>query len=481
MKTFEDKPDNHEQIKRQDHKKAVIKRTAALRATALLLAGLLVLLPGCGLARNFLPEAYELPDPGTFNTTESAGQNSSDTHDTSDPQPGTSLETVARTSEDGSESTIDPSEDSQTQTQKETSRETAAETTVAVRREIDEAFSREAASLMTQQLEDLQRELVLDSLFEKYWITESQIDGVVTRLYDVFHQVYNQNPWFFYLNGSARMSYSLQTGAESRLKSMSLQPDYHTFAAGMSDAELQSVIRQVDQFVEQSAQAVRQQTTEPWQQLRLVHQFLIRHIVYDETENQDNNHAAAALLDGLTLCQGYAQAFQMIGQRLGHDVMMITGESNAQGHAWNLVKLNGQYYHVDVTHDDPVPDRGPDQPVRHLHFMRSDSIMRETHRWQSDQFPAAPQDGAHYYRQTGRTAGSAEEMETMLGGQLRQHDFEAQSVFFLELLYTGDSLPGRETVERVMQEALQDNQTSGQVYYRIHLGKSVIIVEVFTS
>ncbi len=456
-------------------------RLAAVRLTALLLAGLL-LLSGCGLGSRFLPESNNLPEPGSFYTTGSTDPDSPAENETPGPQTSTRLETVVETITEGSESEIDPSDTNHsTDSTSETSRQaTTTQTSQAARRDIDEAFSREAARLMHEQLEEMKRELVLDSLFEQYWISESQVDGVVTLLYDVFQQVINQNPWFFYLNGSARMSYSLLTGSESKVKSLSLQPEYHAFADGMTNTELRTLISQVDQIVEQSTQAIRQQTAEPWQQLRLAHQFLIRRITYDETENQDHNHAASALLDGLTLCQGYAQAFQMIGLRLGHDVRMITGESNGQGHAWNLVQLNGQFYHVDVTHDDPIPDRGPDQPVRHLHFMRSDQMMRETHIWQADSFPAAPQDGAHYYRQTGRTAGTAEEMENLIGGHLSQHDFTEQDIFFMELLYTGDSLPAREAVERVMEEALQNNQTSGQVYYRIHLGKSVVIVEVFT-
>ncbi len=62
--------------------------------------------------------------------------------------------------------------------------------------------------------------------------------------------------------------------------------------------------------------ALAYQAPTHWQQLQIVHDHLIRNTVYDTTLDQTTNNAASALLDHLTLCQGYAQSFQLITQKL---------------------------------------------------------------------------------------------------------------------------------------------------------------------
>lgn len=51
-------------------------------------------------------------------------------------------------------------------------------------------------------------------------------------------------------------------------------------------------------------------------------------------------------------CNGYALAFKDIMTRLNIQALHITSDS--MQHAWNLVYLDGEWYHVDVTWDDPV-------------------------------------------------------------------------------------------------------------------------------
>ncbi len=59
-----------------------------------------------------------------------------------------------------------------------------------------------------------------------------------------------------------------------------------------------------------------------------------------------------ALCEEMSVCDGYAKAFQYIMNRIGVDCLLITGYSGGE-HAWNMVKMDdGKYYFIDLTWDD---------------------------------------------------------------------------------------------------------------------------------
>lgn len=72
------------------------------------------------------------------------------------------------------------------------------------------------------------------------------------------------------------------------------------------------------------------------------------------------------------LCEGYSRAYCHLLSLVGVDSKTINNES--QGHCWNMVKLGGYWYHVDVTADDPMPDTCG--YIRHKFFLLTDSGLR---------------------------------------------------------------------------------------------------------
>ena len=68
----------------------------------------------------------------------------------------------------------------------------------------------------------------------------------------------------------------------------------------------------------------------------------------------DNQNIISVLLNGESVCQGYAKTFQYIMYALDIPCTVVTGEagSGSISHSWNMVKLSGDYYHVDVTWGD---------------------------------------------------------------------------------------------------------------------------------
>lgn len=105
-----------------------------------------------------------------------------------------------------------------------------------------------------------------------------------------------------------------------------------------------------------------------------LHDYLALNIAYDYDNYQantipaDSYNAYGALVNGVAVCEGYALAYKYLLSEVGIEAYMV--KSVQMNHAWNMVKIDGKYYHVDVTWDDPVYDRIG--RVRHVYLFRSD-------------------------------------------------------------------------------------------------------------
>ncbi|OPL08784.1 MAG: hypothetical protein AVO33_09430 [delta proteobacterium ML8_F1] len=94
------------------------------------------------------------------------------------------------------------------------------------------------------------------------------------------------------------------------------------------------------------------------EKIRSIHDALARHITYDSEgyssgEVEDEAHTAyGALVEGTAVCDGYAEAFNLLLNRAGIKSDLVIGEALGEGHAWNLVEFEEGFYHVDLTWND---------------------------------------------------------------------------------------------------------------------------------
>ena len=88
----------------------------------------------------------------------------------------------------------------------------------------------------------------------------------------------------------------------------------------------------------------------------IIHDYLCKSVTYDSEFDRYGEGtvytAFGALVNGHAVCEGYARAFKLLCQYAGLECILITGDSKGVGHMWNMVKLEGNWYHVDVTWDD---------------------------------------------------------------------------------------------------------------------------------
>ena len=130
----------------------------------------------------------------------------------------------------------------------------------------------------------------------------------------------------------------------------------------------------------------------------LAHNYLCRTVTYQHNaetklEKASKQCAYGALIEKLCVCQGFAEAFQMLMELGGVDCMLIEGTilSSGGGHAWNLVNPDGRRWsHLDSTWDsDSAHPRN-----RYAHFCVSDEAYRDKRSWDRNLVPTCDGDAA---------------------------------------------------------------------------------------
>ena len=127
-----------------------------------------------------------------------------------------------------------------------------------------------------------------------------------------------------------------------------------------------------------------------------LHDYLVANIQYDST----NQTAGAydALIKGTAMCKGYTESFKTLLDMMGVENMVVSGYGNGEAHVWNLVNLDGEWYHIDVTWDDPLNGDGS---VKHTYFNVDDADMALDHIWEKELYPKATGTKYCYYAMDG--------------------------------------------------------------------------------
>ena len=115
-----------------------------------------------------------------------------------------------------------------------------------------------------------------------------------------------------------------------------------------------------------------------------VHNILINSIKYDTTTSNAHN-IYGALVENISVCEGYAKAFKYILDSLNIKCILVNGiatnsSGESESHMWNYIKLNDKWYGVDVTWDDPITIGNPTRNnLRHDYFLKGYYTFSTSH------------------------------------------------------------------------------------------------------
>lgn len=175
------------------------------------------------------------------------------------------------------------------------------------------------------------------------------------------------HPEIFYSLGEC--SYEIQgdgTVDTVRLK-YGITQDEATAARALIDAEAQKIISMLDNSMTDVEKVL------------IVHDYIVANYQYDIRVMSDNPEIRASAnrtLDKMVeekmgVCQGYSYLFKYVMNKAG--IECVTVPSDECSHMWNKVKIDGKWYNIDLTSDDPIPDQSVN--VNHKYFLLSDTEM----------------------------------------------------------------------------------------------------------
>lgn len=209
-----------------------------------------------------------------------------------------------------------------------------------------------------------------------------RLDG--SELQDIFFRLRLDCPEIFYAVGFRYRYYQDSDSVE-------MIPEY-LFEKGKVKEHQKAMTARVSKLVRAAANLTE------WEKEKYIHDFICENVRYDKLKKNYSHEIIGPLGQGVGVCEGIAKAVKILCDGLGIWCMIAISDANPEKnikyrHAWNIVKIEGSYYHLDVTFDNSL---GNGEVIRYDYFNLDDKRLFRDH---EPIIYAAPQcsDGEHFY------------------------------------------------------------------------------------
>ncbi len=217
----------------------------------------------------------------------------------------------------------------------------AGEFTDDVRQKLREE---QAESYSFSQLSEKEQDIYIEILWTLQGFREnvklSSVDN--DEISNIFQCVLNDHPEIFYVDGYTYTQYTLG----DVIKKITFTGTYI-----MEREEAVERQKKIDSYVNQCLGELPQDSDE-YETVKFIYEYLINHTEYDNS-TKDSQNICSVFIDGKSVCQGYAKATQYLLKEVGMEAVLVLGTvSTGEGHAWNLVSIDGEWYYFDTTWGD---------------------------------------------------------------------------------------------------------------------------------
>ena len=164
-----------------------------------------------------------------------------------------------------------------------------------------------------------------------------------------------------------------------------------------------------------------------------IHDRLSYSVEYSHLEElpREYHTAEGSLLEGVGVCDSFAKALQLIYSRAGLDSIIVLGSLDGNPHAWNMVKINNEWYHVDLTSSHSIYEETG--IVNHAYFnLDTESEKRFASLDSEELIPEAYQNTYNYYNYNELVISNDDDIYQRLSDICNKFEGENYIEFYLE-------------------------------------------------
>ena len=208
-----------------------------------------------------------------------------------------------------------------------------------------------------------------------------------------------------------------------------------------------------------------------------LHDILIRNIKYEKQNNYEVHTIIGPLLKRKCVCDGFSKLYKLILDELGIENYLIYGKgfvhtlSDSEEHAWNLVKIDNDFYHVDVTYDATLSML---DYIRYDYFLIDDTLISMDHYWNRSIIPNANNNKFFIYNQDKYVVSSRAELGQKIYERIRENCYD----FVLKLPQNLDTNLIQKIVLECTLEAINVKRMDGEVSVNVNPTQNIIYVRI---
>ena len=176
----------------------------------------------------------------------------------------------------------------------------------------------------------------------KLEIKDENIEKLKERVEKLYNDVFFNNPMYYYVGREWELRYEWYDDEPDAIYLSHIVPTYTT----TDRDEIAAMHKAIEEEADNILLYIENDMTD-FEKVMAVHDYMVIHYDYDYTYK---NHSISIMVTKTGVCESYTFAFMYIMDLLGIESRYVS--SKQMEHAWNLVKIDGNWYHIDVTWDD---------------------------------------------------------------------------------------------------------------------------------
>lgn len=237
------------------------------------------------------------------------------------------------------------------------------------------------------------KELNTNIRFDNY--NKNNIDKIALDAKIAMSAFFADHPEVFYLNSTYNLSLSKTILYDNIL----LKVTYSV----KNKSELKQKIEEISYVLDEYTKGLNSNNI--FENELYLHDKLAKEVKYYDGNleldkiPEEYHNVYGTLIKKISVCDGFAKAMQLLLEKVGIESIFATGFVDKEPHAWNLVNLKDNWYHIDITSDKYIKEKNGDNIViAHTYFNVTDEFLSKTHKFENiNLLPKANQTEYNYY------------------------------------------------------------------------------------